>query len=80
MTNSNLKQQQQYIPYNQNFNTQNSNNDDLLTKLNYIIHMLEEQQNERTNYITEELILYTFLGIFIIFIIDSFARASKYVR
>ena len=80
MTNSNLKQQQQYIPYNKNFNTQNSNNDDLLTKLNYIIHMLEEQQNERTNYITEELILYTFLGIFIIFIIDSFARASKYVR
>ena len=52
----------------------------MLTKLNYIIHLLEEQEIERTNYITEELILYTFLGIFIIFIIDSFARASKYVR
>ena len=56
------------------------NNHKLLSKLDYIIHLLEEQQNEKTNYITEELILYLFLGIFIIFVLDSFARASKYVR
>lgn len=56
------------------------NNIDLLSKLDYIIHLLEEQRNEKTNTITEELILYLFLGIFIIFVLDSFARASKYVR
>ena len=56
------------------------NNTDLLTKLDYIVHLLEEQRNEKTNTITEELILYLFLGIFIIFVLDSFARASKYVR
>jgi hypothetical protein len=55
-------------------------NNQLLTKLDYIIHLLEEQHNEKTNHITEELILYLFLGIFIIFVLDSFARASKYVR
>ena len=56
------------------------NNTDLLSKLDYIVHLLEEQRNEKTNTITEELILYLFLGIFIIFVLDSFARASKYVR
>tara|TARA_B100000900_G_scaffold2542_1_gene2185 strand:+ start:2143 stop:2784 length:642 start_codon:yes stop_codon:yes gene_type:complete len=66
-----------------NSNTNNNhllNNKDLLSKLDYIIHLLEEQHNEKTNHITEELILYLFLGIFIIFVLDSFARASKYVR
>ena len=58
----------------------NYDNNQLITKLNYIIHLLEEQQNEKTNHITEELILYLFLGIFIIFVLDSFARASKYIR
>ena len=64
----------------QNTNTHNYDNNSLLTKLDYIIHLLEEQHNEKTNYITEELILYLFLGIFILFVLDSFARASKYVR
>ena len=57
-----------------------NNNNKLLSKLDYIIHLLEEQHNEKTNHITEELILYLFLGIFIIFVLDSFAKASKYVR
>lgn len=57
-----------------------ANNKELLNKLDYIVHLLEEQHNEKTNHITEELILYVFLGIFIIFVLDSFARASKYVR
>jgi hypothetical protein len=52
----------------------------LLEKINYMIHLLERQQNEPTNNITEEFILYTFLGIFIIFIVDSFARTGKYTR
>jgi hypothetical protein len=64
----------------QNSNTHNYDNNKLISKLDYIVHLLEEQHNEKTNYITEELILYLFLGIFILFVLDSFARASKYVR
>ena len=58
----------------------NFDNNKLLKKLDYIIHLLEEQHNEKTNHITEELILYLFLGLFILFVLDSFARASKYHR
>ena len=52
----------------------------LIDKLNYMINLLEEQQDEKTNNVTEEVVLYSFLGIFIIFIVDSFARVGKYVR
>ena len=58
----------------------NTTNKELIDKLNYMILLLEEQRDFKQNSVTEELILYLFLGIFIIFIIDSFARASKYVR
>jgi len=68
----------------QNYITSNGNysetNDVLLEKLNYMIHLLEEQQDERTNNVTEEVILYCFLGVFIIFIVDSFSRVGKYTR
>lgn len=57
-----------------------TNKSDLTQKLNYMIHLLEEQQDERTGHVFEELILYSFLGIFIIFVVDSFARAGKYIR
>ena len=57
-----------------------SQSDVLLEKLNYMITLLEQQQDDRTNNVTEEVILYSFLGIFIIFIVDSFARVGKYVR
>jgi len=57
-----------------------SSNDILLQKLNYMINLLEEQQDEKTNNVTEEVVLYSFLGIFIIFVVDSFARAGKYTR
>ena len=66
--------------YNANYNKDNGENDALLQKLNYMIHLLEEKQDERTNNVTEEVVLYSFLGIFIIFVIDSFARVGKYVR
>lgn len=53
----------------------------LLEKINYMIHMLEQQQNEKTSNLTEEFILYIFLGVFMIFIVDSFTRGGgKYVR
>jgi hypothetical protein len=60
--------------------TLSSGDNKLLEKLNYMIHLLEEQQNEKTSNITEEFILYTFLGVFIIYIVDSFAKSGKYVR
>lgn len=52
----------------------------IIEKINYMIHLLENQENEKTANITEEFILYTFLGVFIIFVLDSFSRTGKYVR
>jgi hypothetical protein len=57
-----------------------NDNNVLIDKLNYMIHLLEEQQDERTGSVTEEVILYSFLGIFIIFLADSFSRIGKYKR
>lgn len=57
-----------------------SNKDELMKKMEKILFLLEEQQDEKTGHVTEELILYSFLGVFIIFVVDSFARAGKYVR
>ena len=54
--------------------------DVLMQKLNYMITLLEDQQDERTNNVTEEVVLYSFLGIFIIFVADTFVKAGKYVR
>ena len=72
----------QFVPYYQNAaNAPNSNNNSELTeKLNYLIHLVEEQKDEKTGHVTEELILYSFLGVFVIYIVDSFARVGKYVR
>jgi hypothetical protein len=58
----------------------NNNNDKYMEKLNYMIHLLEEQQYEKTSNITEEFLLYSFLGIFMIFVVDSFSRTAKYTR
>ena len=57
-----------------------SGDNKMLEKINYMIHLLEQQQSEKTDNITEEFILYSFLGIFIIFVVDSFSRAGKYTR
>lgn len=57
-----------------------SSHDVMLQKINYMINLLEEQRDEKTNNVTEEVILYSFLGIFIIFIVDSFSKVGKYVR
>jgi hypothetical protein len=55
-------------------------NNVLIEKINYMIHLLEENQDERVGSVTEEVILYSFLGIFIIFMADSFSRIGKYKR
>ena len=77
------QQQQQHRPYYANAVaplSMDSSNDILLKKINYMINLLEESQDEKTNNVTEEVVLYSFLGIFIIFVVDSFARVGKYVR
>jgi hypothetical protein len=56
------------------------NSSGIMQKLNHITHILEDLQLEKTSNITEELILYSFLGVFVIFMVDSFARVGKYHR
>lgn len=79
-TSSYANQYYQQIMSNPNINNGVVDKDELLRKLNYIIYMLEEQRNQKTDNVMEELILYTFLGVFVIFVVDSFARVGKYVR
>ena len=72
-----------YIPHYTKLNNSkdlNGSEDSLMKKLNYMIHLLEEQQDQKTENVTEELVLYSFLGIFVIFVVDGFARAGKYTR
>ena len=52
----------------------------LMEKINYMIHLLEEQQSEKTANVMEEFILYVFLGVFVIFTVDAFSRSGKYTR
>lgn len=76
----------QYIPYYTNASSSNQvesgnfQNSEIMTKLNYLINLIEEEHDEKKNSITEELVLYCFLGVFVIFIVDSFTKAGKYVR
>jgi hypothetical protein len=59
---------------------QSDSNQVLIEKLNYMINLLEEQQDQKTGSVTEEVVLYSFLGVFIIFIVDSFTKVGKYTR
>lgn len=81
--NLNIKSyQDSYLPYynKMTHNTDNITKNELIKKLDYIINLLEEEKSIKTGHVTEELILYSFLGVFIIFIVDSFARTGKYKR
>jgi hypothetical protein len=84
--NSNFKKSEnnkQYYSSDTNMSVSSGSNDAnqvLIEKLNYMINLLEEQQDQKTNSVTEEVVLYSFLGVFIIFVVDSFARVGKYVR
>lgn len=61
--------------------TQNGSMDEKMNdRLSYITHMLEEMQSEKTSNLTEEFIMYTMLGVFVIYIVDAFARTGKYTR
>lgn len=68
---------------NNNYNSKinvNVSNEELLKKIDNILFLLEEQRETRTKYVTEELILYIFLGVFVIYLVDSFVKVGKYVR
>jgi hypothetical protein len=74
---------EQFVPYAENLANQlaspsgmSGTNVALIEKLNYIIHMLEQKKDEKTGHVIEELILYCFIGIFIIFIVDTFAKSG----
>jgi hypothetical protein len=54
--------------------------DKLMERLNYMIHLLEQQQNEKTTNVVEEIILYAMLGVFVIFVVDGFRQSGKYIR
>ncbi len=63
------------------FNKQDSNsNSEMLTKLNRMIDMFEEQKEIKTAKKNEEIVLYCFLGVFTIYILDSFVSIGKYSR
>ena len=71
--------------YSQQYNQSNPNShitldNKLLEKINYMIRLLEDNRDEKTGSVTEEVILYCFLGIFMIFVIDSFVKVGKYTR
>ena len=78
---------EQFVPYAEslagqlsnsgNATTMSGTNAALIEKLNYIIHMLEDKKDEKTGHVIEELVLYCFLGVFIIFIVDTFTRAAS---
>jgi hypothetical protein len=55
-------------------------NDEVLTKLNKMIDMFEEQREIKTSKKNEEIVLYCFLGVFTIYILDSFVSIGKYSR
>jgi hypothetical protein len=57
-----------------------TNKDEMLKKLDYLIYLLENQKDIKSGSVTEELILYSFLGVFIIYVLDSFVKVAKYTR
>lgn len=81
-TNSNSSYYEHFVPnFKKLANAQGVSGDsELMTKLNHILHLLEEQKDSKTSNVTEELILYLFLGVFVIFTVDSFTKVGKYTR
>ena len=67
-------------PYYANMGISNGIDNKLMERINYMVHLLEEQQHEKTANITEEFLLYSFLGVFVIYVVDTFSRNGKYVR
>ena len=58
----------------------NNTNNEMISKLNKMIDMFEEQREIKTSKKNEEIVLYCFLGVFTIYILDSFVSIGKYSR
>ena len=70
-------QQPAYVPYYATQAYEPVAKDQVMEKMNYMIHLLEEQKDEKSGGVVEELILYGFLGVFMIFMVDSFAKVGR---
>lgn len=55
-------------------------NENLVEKINYMIHLLEESQEQKTEHVVEEMLLYLGLGVFVIYVLDSFVKIGKYQK
>jgi hypothetical protein len=55
-------------------------NENLVEKINYMIHLLEENQDQKSEHVIEEMLLYLGLGVFVIYVLDSFVRIGKYTK
>ena len=53
---------------------------EMLTKLNSILELFEDQKEIKSGQKNEEIVLYCFLGVFVIYIMDSFVNIGKYSR
>ena len=62
------------------FEPKRHNNQELLDKMNKILEMFEDQKEIKTGQKNEEIVLYCFLGVFIIYIMDSFVNIGRYSR
>ena len=71
-----------FQPGNEKSNKEKENivDKDLDEKLNYLIELIEQQKGEKTDNITEEILLYGLVGIFVIYVVDSFITIGKYKR
>jgi hypothetical protein len=72
-----------YMILNENVNIvepRRQTNQELLDKMNKILEMFEDQKEIKTGQKNEEIILYCFLGIFVVYIMDSFVNIGRYSR
>ena len=54
--------------------------DDLVQKIDRLMQMFEEQCEIKTGQKNEEIVLYCFLGVFTIYVLDSFVSIGRYTR
>jgi hypothetical protein len=62
------------------FEPKRHTNQEMLDKMNKILEMFEDQKEIKTGQKNEEIVLYCFLGVFIIYIMDSFVNIGRYSR
>jgi acetylornithine/succinyldiaminopimelate/putrescine aminotransferase len=74
------KETRPYYAQKLGLNNTDSFEEKILDKIQYLTHLMEEIQGEKTANVTEEFILYTMLGVFVIYVVDAFSRTGKYMR